>query len=109
MIELMDYDDYKSVIRDKALIFFSAEWCEPCKKFMEKILKSKKISKIRIKWYKINTDNEKMDQVIVKHKVNFIPIIFLMVNGKRKVTFTNIDDIDYIVKKINHTIERSVA
>lgn len=82
---LIHYEnDFNSLIKDKAVVDFSAGWCGPCKMFgpvFEEVSNSYDFNFVKL-------DVDKASDVAREYGVMSIPTIILFENGKEVKRFT---------------------
>lgn len=82
---LIHYEsDFNSLIKDKAVVDFSASWCGPCKMFapvFEEVSKDYDFNFVKL-------DVDKASDIAREYGVMSIPTIILFENGKEVKRFT---------------------
>lgn len=77
-------NDFNSLIKDKAVVDFSASWCGPCKMFgpiFEEVSNDNDFNFVKL-------DVDKASDVAREYGVMSIPTIILFENGKEVKRFT---------------------
>lgn len=84
-MSLIHYEnDFNSLIKDKAVVDFSASWCGPCKMFgpiFEEVSNDNDFNFVKL-------DVDKASDVAREYGVMSIPTIILFENGKEVKRFT---------------------
>lgn len=95
---LIHYEnDFNSLIKDKAVVDFSASWCGPCKMFgpiFEEISNGYDFNFVKL-------DVDKANDVAREYGVMSIPTVILFENGKEVKRFTGFmskDDFNSFLK-----------
>lgn len=82
---LIHYEsDFNSLIKDKAVVDFSANWCGPCRMFgpvFEEVSKDYDFNFVKL-------DVDKVNDIPREYGVMSIPTIILFENGKEVKRFT---------------------
>lgn len=108
MFELETSEDFDNLkLKDKVILDFYADWCDPCKK-LGKWLKTKVCDTSlsnTIDILKVNYDNSECKDFITEYNIKKLPtIIFLQRNKKNyEVVFTCVG---YDPKKIDETLNQ---
>ena len=80
----------------KGFIYFSAEWCQPCKilgPIMEQVAKQVPVNKVNVDY----------DVTLTKqYNVTNVPTVVLVDNGVEKARFTGVKPINDIVNFFNN-------
>jgi thioredoxin 1 len=80
----------------KGFIYFSAEWCQPCKMLgpiMEQVAKQVPVNKVNVD-YEVTLTKQ--------YNVTSIPTVILVDNGVEKTRFTGVKPINDIVNIFNN-------
>lgn len=97
-MSLIHYDkDFDSLIKDKAVIDFYADWCGPCKMFVP--IFEDMSNNYDFNFVKLNVDN--YSDIARKYGVMSIPTVILFENGVEKKRFTGFmskDDFNEFLK-----------
>lgn len=80
----------------KGFIYFSAEWCQPCKALgpiMEQVAKQVPVNKVNVD-YEVS--------LIKQYNVTSVPTVILVDNGVEKTRFVGVKPINDIVNIFNN-------
>jgi len=80
----------------KGFIYFSAEWCQPCKALgpiMEQVAKQVPVNKVNVD-YEVTLTKQ--------YNVTSVPTVVLVDNGVEKARFTGVKPINDIVNFFNN-------
>jgi thioredoxin 1 len=80
----------------KGFIYFSAEWCQPCKALgpiMEQVAKQAPVNKVNVD-YEVTLTKQ--------YNVTSVPTVILVENGVEKTRFTGVKPINDIVNIYNN-------
>jgi thioredoxin 1 len=80
----------------KGFIYFSAEWCQPCKALgpiMEQVAKQVPVNKVNVD-YEVTLTKQ--------YNVTSVPTVILVENGVEKTRFTGVKPINDIVNIYNN-------
>ena len=80
----------------KGFIYFSAEWCQPCKALgpiMEQVAKQVPVNKVNVD-YEVTLTKQ--------YNVTSVPTVILVENGVEKTRFTGVKPINDIVNIFNN-------
>jgi len=79
MVIEINEKDFDDRIRENCIVDFFATWCAPCKMLSPVIEKVSEEYKGKLKFYKINIDNNR--RVVDKYKITGVPTLILFKNG----------------------------
>lgn len=92
--EVLDDDNY-------ILFYFGASWCGPCQQVLPKINElSQKYDNEKIKFYKIDIDNDKNNKICDSCQIKVIPA-FLLFNGRNFIDRRKGNNIPGVTEMIN--------